>query len=149
MILITSAIFIRLLTIRSPMLTRLIVILLSLIVGFNIQINLFSWFGFIIFLLYVGGILVVFLYFSSLLPNQKPLSILRPLVFTISLLLFSFLPSLKAKAITIPSSGVENIILYSNNSYPLRLFIIVFLLILLIIVVKLTHNSKIPLRPII
>lgn len=149
MILITSAIFMSLLTISSPILTRLIIIILSLIVGFITQINFFSWFGFIIFLLYVGGILVVFLYFSSLIPNQKPLSILRPLVFITSVLLFYFAPFTGSNPILDSFKHGENLLLYGNNSSPLSLFIILFLLVLLIIVVKLTHNSKIPLRPII
>lgn len=133
--------------IPSPIALNIRIIILAIIVRLNISIISFSWFSFITFLLYVGGILVIFIYFSSLTPNQKfPLTL--PLIL---ILLSSPLFSLVFKNnnfILRNNLKVESSLLYSEFNIPISLFFIIFLFVILLVVVKLSSNFKLPMRPI-
>jgi len=47
------------------------ILFLSLIVALNIRLIIHRWLGYIIFLIYVRGILIIFIYFSAIQPNQR------------------------------------------------------------------------------
>ncbi len=148
MIIITCTLFMSLLIIQTPIIISITILLLALFLGLQTQTLFFSWFRYIIFLLYVGGILVVFIYFSSLIPNQK---LPTPLILLVSLSAFivlSYSPDYQISSLNSTINLRENTVLFSNSNLILRLILILFLLILLLIVVKITNNSKRPLRPI-
>lgn len=137
--------FLILIIANNPLTIRLciliIAITISLIVGYIIS----SWYGFILFLIYVGGILVIFSYFISLSPNQSiqiPISILY-------FILSFFITLARRKNITvITNTFTLNQIqdLYTVKNIPILLFLAIILLYIIISVVKLCNLSKGPLR---
>jgi len=56
---------------NSPIILGLWILLMSIIIAVLCGSLFFSWFGFIIFLIYIGGILVIFAYFVAIQPNQR------------------------------------------------------------------------------
>jgi NADH-ubiquinone oxidoreductase chain 6 len=59
--------FIRLNPIRLGVIVWAVALMSALIMGLLV----YSWFGYIIFLVYVGGLLVIFGYFAAISPNIK------------------------------------------------------------------------------
>ncbi len=53
----------------QPLRLGFILILIVTCVGGIVRILVFSWYGYLLFLVYVGGILVMFMYVISLIPN--------------------------------------------------------------------------------
>nr|YP_009002473.1 NADH dehydrogenase subunit 6 [Ranina ranina]AIK66990.1 NADH dehydrogenase subunit 6 [Ranina ranina]BAO48229.1 NADH dehydrogenase subunit 6 [Ranina ranina] len=119
------------------------------------------WFSYILFLIFLGGMLVLFIYVASLASNEpfffsftSFLSFMLVLISLSLLLLFLdplSLPTLFLAAPSsltlLPSSTPHMILwLYNNPSMGFTLFIIVYLLLTLIVVVKITSLFKGPLR---
>nr|UAM91031.1 NADH dehydrogenase subunit 6 [Holotrichia niponensis] len=131
-------------------------IIISLSMGF---FNLNFWYSYILFLVMVGGMLVLFIYMTSIASNEK-------FTFSIKILLlvtFLVLIGLFAIAMMDPYfSNINNLApmsLNSNNEYTLSLnkffnaplnmmmfLLIIYLLITLIAVVKIVNIKKGPLR---
>ena len=55
----------------SPISLGVWILVISIIISMVIRTSFSRWFGFIIFLIYIGGILVIFAYFVSIQPNQE------------------------------------------------------------------------------
>ncbi|NP_150611.1 NADH dehydrogenase subunit 6 (mitochondrion) [Limulus polyphemus] len=105
-----------------------------------------SWFSYTLFLIMLGGMLVVFIYIASLAPNESfkmltkiPLLIIlsMPLLFTT----ISFKTSIYPEMYKISISKI-----FSNLPMLTTLFLVTFLLITLIAVVKITKISQGPIR---
>jgi len=62
--------FISCITSLSPINLGILVLLVALFVAAAVGIISTGWFGLITFIIYVGGILVIFAYFAALQPNQ-------------------------------------------------------------------------------
>lgn len=111
-----------------------------------------SWFGLILFIIYVGGLLVMFSYFSAVSPNQQikiSSAILVAALALITILLVSFktLSSLSHSAITHFLAQPNLTLLFSGLNLPILLFLALLLLLAMIVVVKLAQRSEGPLRP--
>lgn len=125
------------------LLQTLIIRLLTLIIFEN------SWFSYIIFLILVGGILVLFIYITRIASNEKfKLNLkIRIVILIISVLVFYFVD---IKLEFFIEKKITFIIILSKFIQPLRrmiiLFLIVYLLICLIAVVKISVINKGPLR---
>lgn len=136
--------------INTPFILNLFIILFAISTSSLINYLYFSWFSFLIFLIYIGGILVIFIYFSSLIPNQIfKIKNLIPLIFIIPILIlfnnnFKFYFNLQPNFINYEFS-------YIILTHNLTLFfsILIFLFIILLIVVKISSSSLYPIRPII
>lgn len=70
-LLITLSVGFSLLLRRSPIILNALILILSLSVSVIICLIICSWLGYVIFLIYVRGILVIFIYFSAIQPNQR------------------------------------------------------------------------------
>lgn len=123
------------------------------------------WFSYILFLVFIGGILVLFIYVTSLASNEIfSLSIKHTyiiiIIFFISMLIISIIDknllllytNLEINPIVnINSYITENsITIYKLYNYPnnlLTIFLINYLLITLIAIIKITKLHKGPLRP--
>jgi len=143
---ITLSLGITIVVTRSPIILGFWILILSIIVSLLCRSIFFRWFGFIIFLIYIGGILVIFSYFVAIQPNQH-INIKTPFFYFI-LAIFN-LP-INAYPIIIDLFNVYNwwisSIFYINNiSILIILGFILFLA--LVRVVKVTIINVAPLRP--
>lgn len=66
--------------INSPLNMGIVLIFYALIVSVYILLSLSSWISIVFFIIYIGGLIVIFSYFMSIIPNQ-PLP--SPLTLTI------------------------------------------------------------------
>ena len=125
--------------------TVLILALLStIIVGFYIS----SWVCFIVFLIYIRGILVLFSYFVAISPN-KPIinySLASSFVcFGLGILYINI-----RSPLTPPTKEEEELYvtrIWIDGIYPTIIFLGVILLLTIVIVVKVVTSDKEPLRP--
>jgi NADH-ubiquinone oxidoreductase chain 6 len=139
--------------------------IISLITGL---INKSFWFSYILFLIFLGGILVLFIYVTSLASNEIfslsiKLTISRMLIFLITILIYFLIDhnllinwfiNNEINSITnLYSYFTENSLslnkLYNFPTNFITIILINYLLITLIAVVKITKLSKGPLRLII
>ncbi len=109
-----------------------------------------NWFGMILFLIYIGGILVIFSYFVAIEPNQH-LEVIK--IFTILILTTTIIIILLPHPTSnngfikfIEQEAPLRIILSHNNTFIL-LFLVILLFLTLIVIVKISFRNKSPLRP--
>lgn len=143
-------------TITQPLLFGLIIIISVSLIATIVALTLSSWYAYTIFIIFVGGLLVIFAYVSALIPNDlffPPRFFYFFQIFTIltSLILLSFktlAPSLAPLRLTLWNSSLKtasNLYFYSN--YTLLLLLILVLLFILTLVVKICNVQLGPLRP--
>lgn len=138
----SSAIFLSI----NPLILGIIILGTALILTLIYSQILTSWVAFLIFLIYVGGILVIFAYFVALTPNQHTNIIIIPLIliFTITLIWIALLN----KYPTTPTTYIKLMYtFYQNDNIQLLLILALILLFTIVVVVKLVTNNKGPLRP--
>lgn len=129
----------------SPINLGITVLLIALLISISLSILTSRWFGFIIFIIYVGGILVIFAYFAALQPNQITTTwgwIITPSFFTIIITAFFQNNSIIT---TLTTPNTIEIYHITNSILPILLALILFLA--LVIVVKTAHADEGPLRP--
>lgn len=107
--------------------------------------SLYSWFGFIIFLIYIGGILVIFAYFLALQPNQQ-IKIKLPALALITALII--LPWTITPA-PLHSSWHQFWLssLIATYNIPIMVILGLVLFLALLVVVKASSFFRGPLRP--
>lgn len=134
----------------SPLFLGLYIIILALSISLFLSFSAASWLGLFIFLIYVGGLLVIFAYFVALTPNLlisgANIVILTTLSFLTLTLLINFIPI--STNINISSTRKHNmfsLLLIVNSSSLIILALVLF--IALVAVVKLCSYSSSPLRP--
>nr|YP_010384335.1 NADH dehydrogenase subunit 6 [Squilla biformis]UGW52215.1 NADH dehydrogenase subunit 6 [Squilla biformis] len=124
--------------------------------------NFYVWFSYILFLIFLGGMLVLFIYITSLASNEMfqfsfklifffttvtGLSIL--LLFMDPLLLDFKMASADMSSLMSNSYNSQMVLIsniYSTNTMMTTLFMILYLLLTLIVVVKITYTFLGPLR---
>ena len=153
-----SLIFTRLLNPLSIGLTLLIqTLIISIITGI---ISYSFWFSYILFLIFIGGILVLFIYVASLASNEyfklsfKQITLLFILTIYISFITLLLDPLIVSFKTLLPTSSVSEILstpkiirwIYRISLIWLTFFVIIYLLLTLVVVVKITKIFKGPLR---
>nr|QWB85906.1 NADH dehydrogenase subunit 6 [Aegosoma pallidum] len=132
-------------------------LLVSLITGL---MNFNFWFSYILFLIMVGGMLILFIYMTSIASNEKFKFSSKLLVmfslFLVASLLFLIIDQMYTNQFTLTYDLInQNMKLTNSNSFtkflntPASLnltLIIIYLLITLILVVKITNIQYGPLR---
>lgn len=130
----------------NPITIGILILITSLVLTLIYSILLTSWVAFLIFLIYVGGILVIFAYFVALTPNQQR-NILRLPITTIFLSSLLIITTRNFR-IKIPQLNLNSIrTFYQINNINLLFILAIILLFTIIVVVKLVTNNKGPLRP--
>lgn len=145
----TAAILSTLLTI-NPATLRIWLILSAAILSITLGLSFTSWFGLILFLIYIGGILVIFSYFVVIQPNQrleiKPLIITTITTLIILTAVFNYQPKI---SYPLPSSSRETppFLLLIPNALIILLILAIILFLALVAAVKITKLQEGPLRP--
>lgn len=143
-----------LLFIPQPLLFGLIILILTTLFAVLIRFLLSPWYAYSFFIIFIGGLLVMFAYVSALSPNyfhktQSP-SLLFQLLIVPPLLFLLSLPSpythLSTHLYHFNLLKTAND-LYSHTNYALLILLILTLLMILTLVVKISHTTKGPLRP--
>lgn len=129
----------------SPISIGLIILRIALSLAIFYASTLSSWVAFLIFLLYVGGMLVIFSYFVALSPNQQLFSntfitIIVSSLITLTLLLTNTLTPINKTFHPMTAT------LYSHYNTAILIILATLLLFAIIIVVKISIQSKGPLR---
>ena len=132
-------------------------VFISLIVG----TSTFSfWFSYILFIIFLGGILVLFIYVASLASNEIfSFSLVTFTAYRSSIIFFSLIsifldPLFTPNLSSLPSSSINSLLqtpiivrwIYNSASTSFTLFIVIYLLLTLIVIVKIVNLFKGPLR---
>lgn len=132
----------------NPLTIGIIILFIALLLSLTFAYSMSSWVAFLIFLIYIGGMLVIFSYFVSIIPNQT-----LEVIFNISIIITSistlFITSLLLiikPIITVNQPIILNYI-YLKFNLPILIILASILLFTIIVVVKITILSKGPLRP--
>lgn len=128
---------------NNPIRLSIIIIIIATIVSIIIRLNLSSWYAIILFLIYVGGLLVIFSYFVRLRSND-PIILKRKIHFIV-------IPAILYKSLNLQiSSNLYNSsqinILYKPINIITILLITIALLVIIIIVIKIVKSNNGPLR---
>lgn len=75
----------------SPIVLGVNILMMALLLSCTFACLMRSWFAFLIFLIYVGGILVLFAYFLALGPNQYSTPVFRIPVIILSVFILYFI----------------------------------------------------------
>nr|YP_009400036.1 NADH dehydrogenase subunit 6 [Segonzacia mesatlantica]ARW69934.1 NADH dehydrogenase subunit 6 [Segonzacia mesatlantica] len=144
-----------------PLSMGLTLLLQTVVISLSAGISTYSfWFSYILFMIFLGGMLVLFIYVASLASNEVfSFSLMTFTSYTSIFILLTLMclfmdPILISNFSTLPSSSPSTqpltpmIIswIYSNTSMTFTLFIVLYLLLTLIVVVKITNLFKGPLR---
>ena len=154
-----SFFFIRL---YHPLSLGLSLLLQTILISVTTGIFTYSfWFSYILFIIFLGGILVLFIYVASLASNEFfNFSYSALLASVLIIILFTLLSMVSDPLVTssfkssISLSSYNNFTstpyiirwIYRNTIINLTLFIILYLLLTLLVVVKITNLFKGPLR---
>lgn len=125
---------------------------------FAILISFFysSWYAYTFFLVFIGGLLVIFAYISALTPNSifpssffKPRIVIILTIIIIIVITFSISspprnPELIMTQLTMFKTASD---IYIKSNYSLLLIIVFLLLVVLALVVKICRVQQGPLRP--
>lgn len=131
----------------NPISIGMLILILALSSTALFALTISSWLCFVIFLIYIRGILVLFSYFVSITPNKQLSSIIinRSIIIIVPL---TWLTISAPNSISYIYKNNFYLISIYTKSYSVSLFIVInILLVTLIIVVKLVRIKRGPLRP--
>nr|YP_009490340.1 NADH dehydrogenase subunit 6 [Reticunassa hiradoensis]AWH61678.1 NADH dehydrogenase subunit 6 [Reticunassa hiradoensis] len=141
----------------QPLSLGLIIMISTLLMCFISAMTLSSWYGYILFLIYVGGLLVMFAYVAALSPNVlfgkgTPMIFFLIVLFPISIILY-FLPLIDLSTVSyfnlnelklLKMYGIEMV---APEMISILIGLAIILLINLIVVVKICYYQHASLRP--
>nr|YP_011034008.1 NADH dehydrogenase subunit 6 [Slavum lentiscoides]WRI20261.1 NADH dehydrogenase subunit 6 [Slavum lentiscoides] len=156
MILMTNLILsINLITLKSPLKSNLNILIQSMTLMMMINlINKTSWISFMVFILYVGGLMIIFLYISSIAFNEinnkiKSNKMNMAMFLTISFLMLKF-------NVSFENFNFNNNYIFEDNFYMINMFImpnnlmmyfiLMILFLMLILIIWLLKINKGPIR---
>lgn len=132
----------------TPIMLGINILAIALLLSATLATSIRSWYAFLVFLIYVGGILVMFAYFLALTPNQQMPTTRSFIYIFITLITLTLVAIITSTKPFLPQEMCQdNTYLYSINTAPILIILALTLLLTIIIVVKLTNRSSGPLRP--
>nr|QGT77280.1 NADH dehydrogenase subunit 6 [Apotamonautes hainanensis] len=158
MIIFTSFMFTR---VSHPLAMGLNLLIQTIIISFSAGLTTYSfWFSYILFLIFLGGMLVLFIYVASLASNEffffSLISIIFILFSLVTLLTFIFFldPVIVSTFSNLPNSSISAYSstahitswIFNSPSMFFTFFIISYLLLTLLVIVKIINLFKGPLR---
>nr|YP_009400253.1 NADH dehydrogenase subunit 6 [Nurudea ibofushi]ARW70253.1 NADH dehydrogenase subunit 6 [Nurudea ibofushi] len=147
---------INLTTIKSPLKSNLMILFQSITLTMMINlINKTSWISFMIFILYIGGLMIIFLYISSIAFNEINNNKKKTYLIKIILLTFLFTYWLNSSML-LENFKFNNNYLFEDNFYLMNMFnypnnlmiyfIMLILFIMLIMIIWMLKFNKGPIR---
>lgn len=146
--LITTCIMLIIILASTPLNIGMWIILTTLIITILISILISSWFSLTLFLIYIGGLLVIFAYFVAIQPNQQ-IKIIK-IIFTLLITTILFYPlssTYKVPQTQQHASKYRIIEILTLTNVQILLLLAIVLFLALIAVVKITNIHLGPLRP--
>lgn len=132
----------------TPIILGINILVMALLLSATLATSIRSWYAFLVFLIYVGGMLVMFVYFLALTPNQQIPTTRNAVYMAITLTTLALVAGVTDTKVFISQEiWQDNMYLYSINTTPILIILALILLLTIIIVVKLTNRSGGPLRP--
>lgn len=130
-----------------PLAIGVSILSIAILVALIFALTASSWFAFLIFLIYVGGILVIFSYFVALTPNQPTISSLNYIIGASALLISMAVTKWLAPYSILIQLKIYNIgRIYTVNNSTILVALALILLLIMVVTVKITCRSKGPLR---
>lgn len=130
----------------TPLLLGLTILAIAILFRLLITTITLSWLPMTVFLIYIGGIIVIFAYFLAIQPNQ-----FIPILFSFSAIIFSRgVIYLNYSWTYIASSISKNInitLIISNTNNSLTVLLVIILFYMLVVTIKITSPSYGPIRP--
>nr|QBR55154.1 NADH dehydrogenase subunit 6 [Therioaphis tenera] len=141
---------------KSPLSSNLVILCQSISLTLMINlINKTSWISFMLFILYIGGLMIIFLYISGIAFNELNIfknyknMIIKMLIMMMMFYLFKPL-------IIFENSKFENVLMFEDNFYLINMFnlpnnliiyfILFILFFMLILIIWMLKNNKGPIR---
>lgn len=143
-IIISIAIFT--LIINTPITIGLTILLIALVISIIFAINLSTWIGFLIFLIYISGTLIIFAYFVAIAPNKTIFFPIHIPIILITPPIIYLLCKVSCSPINFNLLNIQTNTFYNIQTIPTLIILALILLITIIIVVKISSSSKGPLR---
>lgn len=126
----------------NPIMLRLVLVIFAILIAFLYHFLFSKWIMFVIMLVFLGGIIIIFIYIASLAGNSKIFFFtnLWPIIIIFFTLMFFFNITYN------PFWNIKSQFhLYSFMSFQILWFVIIYLLASLFCIVKITENFKGPL----
>nr|AKM69962.1 NADH dehydrogenase subunit 6 [Tuberolachnus salignus] len=141
---------------KSPISSNLIILIQTITLTMMINlINKTAWISFMIFILYIGGLMIIFLYISSIAFNELNINKNYKNMMFKMILIFFMLKYFKI-SLTMENMNYENKFMYEDNFYLINMFImpnnlmiymIMFILFfMLILIIWMLKINKGPIR---
>uniref|UniRef100_A0AB39CC03 NADH dehydrogenase subunit 6 n=1 Tax=Cymatium sp. TaxID=3160661 RepID=A0AB39CC03_9CAEN len=158
MITLTSSIMLMLPLMAQPLSLGLVIMFSTLLMCMASAMLISSWYGYILFLIYVGGLLVMFAYVAALSPNilfgkGTSLMFFTFMVIPLGLLVYMY-PLIDFSSLGYMSSYVNykclkvyGIEMVSPHMISILIGLAIILLINLVVVVKICYYQQASLRP--
>nr|BDQ44049.1 NADH dehydrogenase subunit 6 [Amynthas bimaculatus] len=132
----------------TPIMLGINILIMALLLSITLASSMSSWYAFLVFLIYVGGMLVMFAYFLALAPNQQMPTKSNMVYMMATLAILTTVATITDTQIFISQEmHQDNLYLYSSSTAPFLILLALILLLTMVIVVKLTNRSSGPLRP--
>lgn len=136
------------LTCINPFSIAITILLIALTIS-GLYATLFSsWLRFLLFLIYVGGILVIFSYFLAIIPNQHQFNRYLAIIPLLSIIIFTLFSSIIVDTWTpsIPNYTSLTTIIFNSYNLSILILLVLILLFTIIVVIKACKIEKGPLR---
>nr|YP_010585936.1 NADH dehydrogenase subunit 6 [Maesaipsyche stengeli]UZZ43659.1 NADH dehydrogenase subunit 6 [Maesaipsyche stengeli] len=148
------------LSIKSPLPLGMMLMFQTLLICFsiNMMINMY-WISYIMYLIMLGGLLILLMYMCSIASNEmiNPLKSLIIFLFMFMSMFFIFFFFLNHPITNSFNLNLENFMInentilinkiYNKFTFKLSMMLIIYMLIILSVVSKLTNSNQGPLRP--
>nr|AFU50151.1 NADH dehydrogenase subunit 6 [Arescus labiatus] len=154
-LLMSSSLTLMMMTISHPVTMSIIIIMQTIMISMIMGMSLLNfWFSYILFLIMIGGMLIMFMYMTNVASNLK---------FKLSKILFMFLITITISSIILSNTDmnywfkfsvtnnslIPNLLMTKYYNLPSNLMLMMmmaYLMITLIMTVKITNTKSGPLR---
>nr|BDQ43594.1 NADH dehydrogenase subunit 6 [Pheretima mutabilis]BDQ43607.1 NADH dehydrogenase subunit 6 [Pheretima rufidula] len=132
----------------TPFMFTINILAMALLASTTLAGTLSTWYGFLIILIYIGGMLVMFAYFLALCPNHQLPTTENTIFMVVTFATLTIAAVMTKTKIFMPQEMHQGkMYLYTAMTAPILFLLALILFLTMVIVVKLTNRSKGPLRP--